>query len=363
VIIRRPHQQNFTVIDNQAIHDADLSLKATGLLCYLLSLPPDWDISGRALANMKKDGRDAVYSGLKELEESGYVRRYHESVYNGTNISETGKDRGRVVECCDVTERPHDFGVSDNPSRVEIPPPVPDPIFETPANRDDEGCAENPLAENPDGGINRITEEPNYGKSSHNKVLSLQSTFKTKDRKTAHTPARERLTATNEKPMSPESDAFMRRLLLEREVPDQLKASVDAVLSMGEIPQWVGSELIDQLKDLPKCKVDDGMVTARMWNGSSQYFQERIPRKDFERIKRQLEKHNQNRSIQPAVFVVNGRDMTFHAIAEHDPAGQVAAPKHQPDTDRDKRPVHEGIRSLCHDLAGAFSAEPAEAVS
>ena len=130
MIIRRPHQQNFTVIDNQAIHDADLSLKATGLLCYLLSLPPDWDVSGRALANMKKDGGDAVYSGLKELEA-------------------TGKDRGQVVECCDVSERPHDFGVSDNPSRAKIPPPGPDPIFETPANRDDEGCVGNPLAENP----------------------------------------------------------------------------------------------------------------------------------------------------------------------------------------------------------------------
>jgi hypothetical protein len=57
--------------------------------------------------------------------------------------------------------------------------------------------------------------------------------------------------------MNPESDAFMRRLLLEREVPDQLKAHVEDVLSLGAIPQWVGSELIDQLNDLPKCKVTD----------------------------------------------------------------------------------------------------------
>ncbi|MBR1660543.1 MAG: helix-turn-helix domain-containing protein, partial [Oscillospiraceae bacterium] len=52
-----------------------MSLKARGMLCTVLSLPPDWSFSVRGLATLCRDGRDAVASSLTELEALGYLRR------------------------------------------------------------------------------------------------------------------------------------------------------------------------------------------------------------------------------------------------------------------------------------------------
>ena len=110
MIVRRHYTKNFTTMNNEAIQNKGLSFKATGILAYLMSLPPNWNISGKQVSKVKKDGRDAVYSGLKELSDAGYIRRRHENIFDGTNISEDGKDMGHVVTYCDVTEIPFDFG-------------------------------------------------------------------------------------------------------------------------------------------------------------------------------------------------------------------------------------------------------------
>lgn len=70
---RREHP--YVVIDKEGLNDAELSWKAKGLLAYLLSLPDGWNINITDLANRSKDGRHAVASGLKELEEAGYARQ------------------------------------------------------------------------------------------------------------------------------------------------------------------------------------------------------------------------------------------------------------------------------------------------
>ncbi len=65
----------FTVLDNEALRDSSLSLKARGMLCTCMSLPPDWRFSVRGLAAICKEGREAVASALSELERAGYLRR------------------------------------------------------------------------------------------------------------------------------------------------------------------------------------------------------------------------------------------------------------------------------------------------
>lgn len=65
----------FTVLDNEALRDSSLSLKARGMLCTCMSLPPDWSFSVRGLAAICKEGREAVASALSELERAGYLRR------------------------------------------------------------------------------------------------------------------------------------------------------------------------------------------------------------------------------------------------------------------------------------------------
>lgn len=67
--------RDFTTISNCIFRDKRASLKARGLLCTALSLPPNWEFSIRGLATICRDGRDAVAAGLRELEELGYLRR------------------------------------------------------------------------------------------------------------------------------------------------------------------------------------------------------------------------------------------------------------------------------------------------
>lgn len=66
---------NYTVMSNYHLQDKKLSLKAKGLLSYMLSLPDDWDYSLKGLTVGCKDGLDSVRTAVLELEEHGYVRR------------------------------------------------------------------------------------------------------------------------------------------------------------------------------------------------------------------------------------------------------------------------------------------------
>ena len=66
---------NYTTIQNELINDKSISLKAKGILLYMLSKPFDWKYNPKEIAANSKDGLDSVYSGLKELIEAGYVSR------------------------------------------------------------------------------------------------------------------------------------------------------------------------------------------------------------------------------------------------------------------------------------------------
>lgn len=75
-ILRNPNRGKFTVVDNYALRDDNLSLKARGLLVTMLSLPDNWQFSENGLCSIfKKDGQASIRSGLKELEEFGYLVR------------------------------------------------------------------------------------------------------------------------------------------------------------------------------------------------------------------------------------------------------------------------------------------------
>jgi hypothetical protein len=85
MIVRSPRaQQNFTIISNHVIRDHRLSWKARGLLIYVLSQPDHWRTSSAHLASISPEGIHAVRTGLKELEEHGYLRRTRSQQANGT---------------------------------------------------------------------------------------------------------------------------------------------------------------------------------------------------------------------------------------------------------------------------------------
>ena len=68
-------RNNFVMIDKGFAENPNLSYKAKGIMVYLLSKPDDWKVIVKDLVNHGKDGKTAVYSGLKELSEQGYYRK------------------------------------------------------------------------------------------------------------------------------------------------------------------------------------------------------------------------------------------------------------------------------------------------
>lgn len=74
-ILRKHQRAQYTVIDNTIFRDKELSNKALGMLCRMLSLPDGWEFSVMGLATLSNDGKSAVMSQLDELEEHGYLIR------------------------------------------------------------------------------------------------------------------------------------------------------------------------------------------------------------------------------------------------------------------------------------------------
>lgn len=76
MIIRAPRPTgHFTQVRNDVARDAQLSYKARGLLVAMLSYPDYWRFRIDDLVKGSPDGRHAVSTGLRELEQRGYVKR------------------------------------------------------------------------------------------------------------------------------------------------------------------------------------------------------------------------------------------------------------------------------------------------
>jgi hypothetical protein len=74
-VFRVEKTKDFTIMSNHHLRNRTISLKAKGLLSLMLSLPEDWDYTLKGLAKISLEGICAVRSGIKELEEAGYLER------------------------------------------------------------------------------------------------------------------------------------------------------------------------------------------------------------------------------------------------------------------------------------------------
>ena len=110
---------NYTVMSNHHLQDKRLSLKAKGLLSYMLSLPDDWDYSLKGLTVGCKDGLDSVRTAVLELEEHGYVRRQKVRNAKGQIIDYDYQVYESPVE--DVPAVPGKEGGPSNPSASKSP--------------------------------------------------------------------------------------------------------------------------------------------------------------------------------------------------------------------------------------------------
>ena len=72
-VVRCEKDRNFTVMSNYHLQNKTLSLKAKGLLSFMLSLPDDWNFSISGLCAVCKESNKAIKSTLDELKEHGYL--------------------------------------------------------------------------------------------------------------------------------------------------------------------------------------------------------------------------------------------------------------------------------------------------
>jgi hypothetical protein len=66
-IFRVEHTKNYTLMSNAHFKEKEMSLKAKGLLSFMLSLPDDWDYSINGLVAVCKENETAIRSALNEL--------------------------------------------------------------------------------------------------------------------------------------------------------------------------------------------------------------------------------------------------------------------------------------------------------
>ena len=76
-VFRIERTRDYTVMSNHHLRNANLSLKAKGLLSMMLSLPEDWNIHHPwPCQPSAKEGVDAIGAALRELEAAGYIVRH-----------------------------------------------------------------------------------------------------------------------------------------------------------------------------------------------------------------------------------------------------------------------------------------------
>lgn len=100
MILKRKHKLTsyYTKVSNTFLHDPSLSLKAKGMLCLLLSLPDDWNVSVKGLQTMCSDKTFSLRNALDELKSTGYISadsiRAHNGSYRGIDYTITDKTYG-----------------------------------------------------------------------------------------------------------------------------------------------------------------------------------------------------------------------------------------------------------------------------
>ena len=110
LIVKSKLTEKFTTIPNSVLNDSNLSWKAKGILCKLLSNKSDWAVYKSQLQQFSTDGRDSTTAGFNELVERGYIvaiRRHNDK----------GQFAGYdyIVYDEPITEQP----ITDNPSSVK----------------------------------------------------------------------------------------------------------------------------------------------------------------------------------------------------------------------------------------------------
>lgn len=96
-IIRAKHNKDFTQINNATLREKGLSLRARGLLAYMLSFPDNWEFSVCNIVAETGESEYMINKTLSELEKAGFFSRIRVRNSGGKivcgkyTVSETGQ--------------------------------------------------------------------------------------------------------------------------------------------------------------------------------------------------------------------------------------------------------------------------------
>ena len=127
-VFRVEKRQGYTIMSNHHLRNAELTLKAKGLLSQMLSLPENWDYTLKGLSRINKESIDAIRTAIWELERAGYITR------------KQGRDEKGKMTASEYTkyERPQEMAAWQ-----QLENPIPDnPMLKNPTT-------DNPTTENP----------------------------------------------------------------------------------------------------------------------------------------------------------------------------------------------------------------------
>ena len=87
--LRVVDRKQFTVVDSRTVNDKSLSLRARGLLVWLLDKPDGWRVNSQEISKQCTEGREAIRTAIRELEDAGYVTRLKYQLDDGQWFTET----------------------------------------------------------------------------------------------------------------------------------------------------------------------------------------------------------------------------------------------------------------------------------
>lgn len=116
IILKRKVNSHFTVLPNDIIKDTRLSWKSLGLLVYLLSASPTFRLTLEYLSTQRGTKAGATRSGLKELEEAGYLQIEREQDASGRFTKTTWH----------VTDAPEGLDISPRCKNPKMDDPIQD---------------------------------------------------------------------------------------------------------------------------------------------------------------------------------------------------------------------------------------------
>lgn len=84
MIIKQKKNKNFTILSNEIFMNNNISARAKGVYAYIMTLPNDWKIYKSEIYNHFSEGRTAIDTAFKELEDVGYISKKRIQTKNGT---------------------------------------------------------------------------------------------------------------------------------------------------------------------------------------------------------------------------------------------------------------------------------------